>query len=281
MNQIPEELVLYRMQLRDAVDRDLHRRARSRIAIPALGALAAATAAVLLGLTLTAASAPSAYAAAEKALARTEAAGSGTMTLTDGKTAITTEWNDGNIVMTGGKVLGPLQQFLLVGGGVYVQQSDGTWLHYADASNVPDVLAARVRLARDNVAGNTVDQVLALATGITKTTRPDGSTVYTGAIPGSTVDPDTLITPADDVLMMTILGQRLGGPGDPAMELRMVARSDGTVEEVDLTRGDSLRFTYSDLGSTPPITGPADATEMAPGAVPPVFTNGGEVFAAK
>jgi hypothetical protein len=55
--------------------------------------------------------------------------------------------------------------------------------HYADASNVPDVVAGRVRLARDNVAGNTADQILALTTGIQQTPQPDGSTVYTGTIP--------------------------------------------------------------------------------------------------
>jgi hypothetical protein len=286
MNQIPDELLLYRSKLRDAVDRDLRANRRSRIAIrprvaiPTLGVLAAATAAVVLGLTLTA-SPPSAYAAAKKALAATEAASSGTMTLGGGFGEITTEWNDGNIALTGGKVLSPLQQFLIVDGGVYVQQSDGSWLHYADADNVPAVLATRVRMARNNVAGNTADQVLALATGIEQTTQPDGTTVYTGTIPNSSVDPDTLLKPSDDLLMWAIISHRLGGPGDPTMQLRMVAGSDGTVQEVDLTRGDTLKFTYSDLGSTPPITAPANATDMAPGAVPPDFTNGGEVFAAK
>ncbi len=216
MNQIPDELLLYRPQFRDAIERDplAGRRSRiairPRVAIPALGVLAAATAAVVLGFALTA-STPSAYAAAKRALAATKAASSGTMTLGGGFGQITTEWNDGNIALTGGKVLGPLQQFLIVDGGVYVQQSDDSWLHYADADNVPAVIA---------------------------------------------------------------------GPGDPTMQLRMIAGSDGTVQEVDLTRGDTVKFTYSDLGSTPPITAPASATDMAPDAVPPDFTGGGEVFAA-
>jgi hypothetical protein len=135
-----------------------------------------------------------------------------------------------------------------------VQQSDGSWLHYADADNVPSVLATRVRVARNNVAGNTAGRILATATGIEQTTQPDGTTVYTGTIPNSSVDPDTLLTPSDDLLMWAILSHRLGGPGDPAMRLRMTAGSDGTVREVDLTRGDTLKFTYTDLGSTPSIT---------------------------
>jgi hypothetical protein len=278
MSQIPEELLLYRGQLRDAVERDLHRRS-FRFAVRTVATLAAATAAVLLGLTLTSASTPSAYAAAKKALARAEAASSGTMTFTDGATGVTTRWNGGNIAMTGGKVLGPLRQFLIVGGGVYVQQWDGTWLHYADASNVPAVLAGRVRLARNNVAGDSADRILALATGIRQTTQPDGTTVYTGTIPDSAVDPDTLITSSDDFLMAMILAHRLGNPGDPGMQLRMIAGRDGTVEEVDLTRDGTLRFTYSELGSTPPITAPANATDVVPDAVPPDFTGGGHVYA--
>ena len=135
-------------------------------------------------------------------------------------------------------------------------------------------------MARNNVAGNTADQVLALVTGIEQTTQPEGTTVYTGTIPNTSVDPDTLLEPSDDLLMWAILSHRLGGPGDPTMQLRMIAGSDGTVQEVDLTRGDTLKFTYSDLGSTPPITAPAKATDMAPDAAPPDFTGGGEVFAA-
>ncbi len=279
MTQIPDELLVYRSQLRDAVERDLRTYRRARIAIPTIGVLAATTAALVLGLALTT-SAPSAAAAARKALARTEAASSGTMTLGGGFGEITTEWSGGNIALTGGKVLGPLQQFLIVGGGVYVQQNDGTWLHYADASNVPAVLARRVQLARNNVAGNTADQILAVATGIQQTTQPDGTTVYTGTIPDSTVDPDSLITSSDDVLMQRILADRLGNSGDPGMQLRITAGSDGAVQEVDLTRGgDTLKFAYTALGSTPPITAPGNATDMAPDAVPPTFANGGEVYA--
>jgi hypothetical protein len=281
MTEIPEELLRYRTQLRDAVERDVcHHGRRTRIAIPA-AVLAAAVAAVVLGLTFTAASTPSAEAAARKALAATEAAPSGTMTLGGGFGEITTSWDDGNIALTGGKVLSPLQQFRIVDGGVYVQEFDGTWLHYKDADNVPAWLATRVHMVRNDVAGNSAEQVLALATGIEQTTQPDGTTVYTGTIPSSSVDPDTLLTPSDDLLMWAILSHRLGDPGDPAMQLRMVAGSDGTVQEVDLTGSETLKFTYSDLGSTPPITAPANATEMAPDALPPDFTNGGEVITRK
>jgi len=59
-----------------------------------------------------------------------------------------------------------------------VQTADGSWLHYASASDVGPKLGPFVQLAQDNVAGNTADQILALATGLQKTVQPDGTTVY-------------------------------------------------------------------------------------------------------
>src|SRR5262249_21773781 len=115
MNEIPEELLLYRTQLRDAIERDLHHRTRRsrvmqprslRFAVPTLAVLAAATA-IVLGLTLSAASPSSASAAAARALAATAAAPSGTMTTTvlhGGVTRTTdaTRWHGRDIALPPG-----------------------------------------------------------------------------------------------------------------------------------------------------------------------------------
>src|SRR5262249_50054657 len=160
-NEIPEELHLYRTQLRDAIKRDLdHRTRRSRVmqprslrlAIPTLAVLAATTAAIVLGLTLSAASPSSASAAARTGLARTAARPSGTMTtavLHGGvtRTSDATRWNGHDIAFSTGFDLIP--QLRLIGGGMYVQTSDGTWLHYASASNVgPKPLGGLTQLAQ-------------------------------------------------------------------------------------------------------------------------------------
>ncbi len=96
MNDIPEGLLLYRSQLVDAIDRDLDRhtprshgthRGAFHLGLPTLAVVAAATASVVFGLTLSAASAPSADAAARKALAATAAASSGTITARSPTTA--------------------------------------------------------------------------------------------------------------------------------------------------------------------------------------------------
>ena len=58
MNEIPEGLLLYRTQLRDAIKRDLHHRTRHsrvmqhrslRLALPTVAAVVAATAAIVFG----------------------------------------------------------------------------------------------------------------------------------------------------------------------------------------------------------------------------------------
>jgi hypothetical protein len=306
MNEIPEELLLYRTQLRDAIKRDLHRRSRLsrvvqtrsfRLAIPTLAVLAAATAAIVLGLTLSAASPSSASAAATRALAATAAAPSGTMTTTVLHGGVTrtidaTRWNGHDIAFSPG--FGLIPQLLLIGGGMYVQTSDGTWLHYANASNVgPKPLGGLMQLAQDNVAGTTPQQILALATGVQKTAQSDGTTVYAGTIPSSSLDPAN--APGNDAIMSMILGAQKRtdmmfgvGPhegdasgGNNDLQLQMSVGGDGLVQQVSVTfqrqnTGSSAvdgtytwSVTYSQLGSTPPITAPPSSTDVPPGTLPP------------
>jgi hypothetical protein len=66
----------------------------------------------------------------------------------------------------------------------------------------------------DDVAGNTADQILSLATGITQTSQPGGSTLYSGTIPNSSGDPNVL--PSDDAILRIIDSLRSGNePGAP------------------------------------------------------------------
>ena len=316
MNETARELDLIRTQLRAAIERDLHdpsprsrvtHRRSFRIAIPTLAALAAATAAIVLGLTLSAASPSSASAAAQRALAATAAAPSGTMTTTVLHAGVTqtidaARWNGSDIAFSPG--LGPIPQLLLIGGGMYVQTSDGTWLHYANASNVtPKPLGGLEQLAQDNIAGTTPQQILALATGVQQTAQPDGTTLYTGAIPNSSLDPATL--PGNDAITNMILGAQKRtammfgvGPNQPDapggqqndLQLQMSVGADGLVSQVSVTfqqqgtsspAGDDTytwSVTYSQLGSTPPITAPASSTDVPPGTLPPgtLPQNGGQ-----
>jgi hypothetical protein len=200
-------------------------------------------------------------------------------------------WHGTDIAFSPGDVPG-VQQLLLIGGGMYVQTSDGTWLHYANASNVgPKPLGGLAQLAQDNIEGTTPQQILALATHVQETAQPDGTTVYTGTIPYSSLDPATL--PGNDAITNMILGAQKrtdmmsGAGGDAAgrqpsdLQLQMSVGADGLVRQVSVTfqqqgagspAADGTHtwtVRYSQLGNTPPITAPASSTDVPPGTLPP------------
>jgi hypothetical protein len=310
MNETTPELDLIRTQLRVAIERDLQRRRprlrvtqrRSfRLAVPAFAVLAAGAAAVVLGLTLSAAAPGGASAAARRALAATAAARSGTVTTTMLHAGVThiidsTRWNGRDIAFSPG--FPPIPQLLLIGGGMYVQTQDGTWLHYAEASNVaPKPLGGLVQLAQDNIAGTTPQQILTLATHVQKTAQPDGTTVYTGTIPYSNLDP-ALVPGNDPITSMILSAQKRtdlmfragnqneqGSPGGHQndLQLQMSLGGDGLVRQVSVTfqQGDTgsaamsgtyaWTVTYSQLGSTSPIAAPPSSTDVPPGTLPPGF----------
>jgi hypothetical protein len=299
MTETARELDLIRTQLRAAIERDLQTRSpRSRatqrrsfrIAVPTFAALAAATAAVVVGLTLSAAPPSSASAEASRALAATAAAPSGTMTTTVLHAGVTqtvdaASWNGSDIAFSPGE--GSIKQLLLIGGGMYVQTPDGTWLHYADASDVgPKPLGGMAQLAQDNIAGTGPQQILALATGVQKTPQADGTTVYTGTIPSGSLDPANL--PGNDAVTSMVLGAQKRtasmfgvGPeqGDAPgslqgdLQFQMSVGADGLVSQVNVSfqQGGTYTWsvTYSQLGTTPPITAPAGSTDVPPGTLPP------------
>ncbi|HEV8104882.1 MAG TPA: hypothetical protein VGP69_14220, partial [Gaiellaceae bacterium] len=193
-------------------------------------------------------------------------------------------WNGSDIAFSPGD--GPIPQLLLIGGGMYVQTSDGTWLHYANASDVgPKPLGGLEQLAQDNIASTTPQQILALATGVQQTAQPDGTTVYTGTIPSSSLDP--AMVPGNDAITSMILGAQkrtdmmFGGAGGNApgssvqndLQFEMSVGGDSLVRQVSVTFQQNGTYkwsvTYSQLGSTPPITAPASSTDVPPGTLPP------------
>src|SRR5262249_11895066 len=191
--------------------------------------------------------------------------------------------------------LGPIQQLRLIGGGMYVQTSDGTWLHYANASDVgPKPLGGLAQLAQDNTAATTPQQILALATGLQQTAQPDGTTLYTATPPSSSLDPAPL--PANAAITSMILGAKKrtammsgagpnqgdapGGSLQNDLQLRMSVGADSLVTQVSVTFQQqdtgspaadgtyTWTVTYSQLGRTAPISAPPASTDVSPGTVP-------------
>jgi hypothetical protein len=266
---------------------------RRLIGVSAAATATAVAAGVLVSLTLNAAAPPSAYAAARRALAATAAAASGTITGSvshDGSTSTldTTRWNGDSISVTRGDQsdFGPEQALLLIDGGAYVEQADGTWLHYASESGVGPKVGPQVMFAHDDVAGSTAGQILSLATGLTQTTQPDGTTLYTGTIPSTSADPG--VAPTDDLILRIITNLRSGNgalgprryvtpPGfHEGLQVRMIVGPDSLVRQIGLTYQEqgtgspqsdgtyTWTVSYSDLGATPSIAPPAASTPTPP-----------------
>jgi hypothetical protein len=151
-----------------------------------------------------------------------------------------------------------------------------------------------VQLAHDNIAGSSPQQILALATHVQKAAQSDGTTVYTGTIPNSSLDPG--LVPGNDAITSMILGAQKrtdmifgvgrnegDAPGgyQNDLELQMSVGGDGLVKQVSVTfqrQGTGSpavdgtyrwSVTYSQLGSTRPIAAPASSTDVPPGTLPP------------
>jgi len=208
------------------------------------------------------------------------------------QTVESARWNGNDIAYSPED--GPVPQLLLIGSGMYVQTSDERWWHYANASDVGQKpLGGLAQLAQETIAGTTPQQILALATRVHETEQPDGSTLYTGTIPGSSLNPSTF-TGNDAITSMFLGAQKRtdimsgagpnqggtpgAGPGD--LQLQMSVGADGLVKQVSVTfqqPGTSSpangtytwSVTYNQLGSTPPITPPASSTDLSPGTLPP------------
>jgi hypothetical protein len=255
-------------------------RRRGVVALSAAGAAALSLAGLLVALTLSGAAPASAYAAAKKAVAATSAGAldSGTMTLNrwpnssarEGSPSMvaTIRWNGDDLAIASageGRALPGFVQLLLVGGGVYVQRADGSWLHFAsEADLAPPLYAGTVQAARSMAAGSRAAQIIASAYGLQNTVQPDGSTVYSGTIPPN--NPPEVDPSDDSATPITLPGF---GPGGA---FQMIVGGDGLITQMSETASPPLAgawsIDYSQLGSTPPITPPATYTEGTPSDLP-------------
>jgi hypothetical protein len=208
------------------------------------------------------------------------------------RTIDATRWNGHDIAFSTG--FDQFPQLLLIGGGMYVQTSDGSWLHYANASDVgPKPLGGLTQLAQDNVAGTTAQQILSLASQVQTTVQPDGITVYTGTIPSGSINAGN--DPGNNAIISMILGAQkrtdmmFGAPkgdapgGQPNdLQLQMSVGGGGLVRQVSVTFQQEGTYTwsvtYSQLGNTSPITAPPSSTDVPPGTLPPgtLPQNGGQ-----
>lgn len=272
------------------------RRVAKRRLLVGLSAAAAAVVAtgVAVGLLVTAASPPSAYAAATKAMAATAATASGTMTLSAGRsssigggmsTVATVRWNGKDLALAsgpGGNVLPGFDQLRLVGGAVYLQRADGSWLHYASEADLGSSLEAGIPLDAFALAvGGRAAQIIASANGLQPTKQRNGSTLYSGSVPANTPGNGGRGKDLAGLIVESAQGMLASFPAGGTFE--MVVGADGLVRQLSETAAPPATggwmIAYSQLDSTASITPPASSAEgtaadlpTPPHASPPTGT---------
>ena len=159
----------------------------------------------------------------------------------------------------------------MAGANIYLQEADGHWVRYPVKSALHSKFGSAVQLAQADAAGGTASAILALARHLHKTAGPDGSTLYTGTIPPDQAD--SALAPTDDSICMGVV-TRLRSVGRYS-RFQLVVGRDGLVRRMSETfqnRGPQLNepdkkpvgkgswtwsVSYSQLGSTPPISVPS------------------------
>ena len=138
-----------------------------------------------------------------------------------------------------GHVLGPYLQMRLIGGGVYVQRPDGTWVHYAREADVGDKLGPAVTGLHANIHANNAHEILSMATDLRTTPGPGGTTVYSGTIRNAHVDPSMNLSQNEVTRMLAKLrGEGASDPDAPGgtypnhSKLMMIVGHDGLVKRI-------------------------------------------------
>lgn len=212
-----------------------------------------------------------AYAAVRTAVARTVAAGSGTIeTVTqakwrDGRGSIdigtVVAWNGDDIsldVRTDDEPDGKLVSALV--GGVYYEATDDGFVRIEDAS-APNTGRSWVDAARNDVSGDRLESVLAVLDGLTSKTLKDGSVVYSGRATAGKIAGN--FRDSDGLPYISRPFMKLGDP-DTEVRVSVMVGADGVVRSWTCSyTWDNADWeytaTYRDLGSTAKITAPDPA----------------------
>lgn len=126
-----------------------------------------------------------------------------------------------------------------------------------------DILAA----VREDMGGATLRRITGAMTagGLTRTHQSDGSTVYRGTVPAGQIARDTGFKEGHANRSFPFGYVAHGAAADPAspLDTAVTVGADGVIREIAVRWGTwTYNVAYSDLGSTPPVVAPANATSL-------------------
>jgi hypothetical protein len=243
-------------------------------------AATAVTAVAVVAAVLVAASpgVPSASAAMQQAAATTAAAaadsGTATVRITHagqpwaGKVV---RWNGGDVaIVDDSSAARPRsREMRMVGGLVYGQQPDGTWLEMGGAENIdadsgttPDEYLAAVR---EDASGATLRRFTEHMTDLTTGEGDDGATVFRGHVAAGQVARETGVKDGESLRVLPfgyIAHDEAADPASP-LDVAVTVGGDDLVREIRVTWGAwTYTVTYAGLGTTPDLVAPAGARSL-------------------
>jgi hypothetical protein len=126
-----------------------------------------------------------------------------------------------------------------------------------------DILAA----VCEDVGGTTLHRIVGAMTagGVTTTSQSDGSALYRGTVPAGQIARQTGFKEGQAIRVFPLGYVAHDAPADPGSLLAtaVTVGSDGVIREIAVTWGTwTYTVTYRDLGSTPPLTAPANAKSL-------------------
>jgi hypothetical protein len=206
--------------------------------------------------------------------------------------ARTVRWNGSDISITNDDPgRGGRADLMVVGGTLYGPdpETDGGWLELGspasidpDSGTTPDEYLTTVRA---DAGGDTFRRITGAMTDLTTTPGDDGSVVYRGTVAAGVLAPETGTKAGMPIRVLSYGYVAHDDASDPAapVDVRITVRADDTIEEIHATWGGasawSYRLSFSDLGSTPAPTAPANARSLCVDrgvpCPPPVETPGG------
>jgi hypothetical protein len=261
------------------------RRRRSLVRVSAAGASLAAAAAVAALLTVGSTGGgpgvESAVAAVRKAAtvtaASAERSGTAVVRIThNGElwAGTTIRWHDGDLAVSRST---PRRQgkagaeLLLVDRTVYGVDPEvqGGWVDQGSPANIdpdsgttPDEYLAAVR---EDIGGATLSRLADGVSGLTRTQRDDGTSVYTGTVAAGEIARETGFKEGQRIRVLPFgyVAHDEAANAAALLDAAVTVGGDGIVRQIALAWGNwKYTVTYSDLGATPAIAAPANARSL-------------------
>ena len=183
----------------------------------------------------------------------------------------TVRWNGDDLAISDESPTGPSSglPLLVVNGMMYGHDPDHEgWVEVGPVSSIDpgtgttplDILAA----VREDVGGATLRRITGAMTarGLRTTSRPDGTTVWSGMVAAGQIARETGFKEGRTFRVFPFGYVAHDSAADPA-SLLVTVGSDDVIREIAVTWGTwTYTVTYADLGSSPPIVAPANVASL-------------------